>query len=258
MTKQKKFGLKLFATNTALAPIARELVVQKFFDYIELYTPPDTYTENVAAWRDPAVAYLVHGPHMSHGVNLSDSTLQDYNRTALSDAQKYADALNATGIIVHGGSGGTAAEVARQLAAQGDARFLIENTPVMGLNGQKTAVYTPDQVAMVRDAAGIGSVLDIGHAIYAANSLKVDHFDLLREFICQKPAYYHLSDGDMSSEMDVHKHIGEGNFDLSKILSILPASARITVETPKDLALELADARHDVQQLRQMNTTVNE
>ena len=258
MTKQKKFGLKLFATNTALAPIAKQLVAQKIYDYIELYTPPDTFTENMAVWRDSAVPYLVHGPHMSHGVNLSDRNLQAFNRHAISDSQRFADALNASGIIVHGGSGGTVEEVARQLAALGDSRFLIENTPVMGLNGQTTAVHTPDQVALVRETAGIGSVLDIGHAIYAANSLNVDHFTLLKDFISQKPAYYHLSDGDMSSEMDVHKHIGEGNFDLVKILSILPPHASITVETPKDLALELVDARHDVQRLSQLNTTVNQ
>lgn len=249
-------GLKLFTNNVDLYKPAQHLLAKVFFNYIELYTPPNSETF-LPAWVDNQTTYIIHGPHLTSGVNWADHTKRTFNRNALATAQRYADKLHAQYIIIHGGAFGPIDEVSEQIhhiVAAGESRLLLENTPKIGIDGTSPAtVFLPEHQVAVQKYVGetkLGLVLDIGHAIYSANACSRDRGALLRDFIALKPKLYHLSDGEIDSQVDVHKNIGAGAFDFRAILELLPYHARITLETPKDLTRNLADTRLDAERLR--------
>lgn len=245
-------GLKLFASNTHLVSDAQQLLEEGVFSHIELYVPPCTYVNNIHRWQECACEYVIHAPHWGHGINFSDPELVKSNRVYMEDAQRFADSLRAQYIIVHGGFGSTIEEVVRQLSALQEPRLAIENVPCHGCDGQKTTVNTPEHVAMLlREGAVQHSVLDVGHAIYAANALSVAWETLVEAYVELHPQLFHLSDGDIHASADVHKSIGVGTFDLKKILRYLPHHARITLETPRLDAYSLTEAKEDAQRLMQ-------
>jgi sugar phosphate isomerase/epimerase len=66
------------------------------------------------------------------------------------------------------------------------------------------------------------------------------------------PKIFHLSDGDTSSEKDIHLNLGEGNFDIRKFLSFIDDGGLVTMETPRNSALRLQDFLKDVHFLRRL------
>ena len=65
------------------------------------------------------------------------------------------------------------------------------------------------------------------------------------------PAIFHIGDGDRASEKDTHFNLGEGSFDIPRLLSFVPPGASVTIETPTDLTLGLRDFVENVSRLRQ-------
>jgi len=64
------------------------------------------------------------------------------------------------------------------------------------------------------------------------------------------PKVFHLSDGDISSEKDVHFNLGNGNLNLSEFISVIPEGGFVTIETPRDSSRGLEDFVNDVHYLR--------
>lgn len=221
------------------------------FAYIELYTVPQSYERSIALWkRLLPLPFIIHAPHFGHGANLSDSGAFEQNTLILREAMKFADALKSDYIIVHGGFGGDTAEVIRQVSFLRDKRFVLENIPVVGLDGQRCSSYTPQHMAEATSSeAFAGFVLDMGHAVCMANSLSMDWREAVAQFVQMEPVMYHLSDGDLASERDAHYHIGQGNFPIAEMLDFIPEDSLLTLETPKDLKLGLLEARQDCERL---------
>ena len=67
------------------------------------------------------------------------------------------------------------------------------------------------------------------------------------------PKVYHLSDGSMNSHTDSHLHYGDGDFELSKIIKLIPSNVYVSVETDKDPKLHLKDFERDVNYLKNLN-----
>ena len=88
--------------------------------------------------------------------------------------------------------------------------------------------------------------MDIGHAICTANSLGKDPYEFVREFNKLKPLMYHISDGQIDSDLDMHLHFGDGNYDFDKIFSIIDKSKFISIETSKDSKTDLNDFEIDM------------
>jgi hypothetical protein len=63
---------------------------------------------------------------------------------------------------------------------------------------------------------------------------------------------FHLSDGDFNSPLDMHKHIGEGNYEYLKLLKPIPPFSLITVETEKKYADNLSDFEKDIEILNRI------
>lgn len=236
-----------------MARPAADLLAEGTFNYIELYTPPQTYIQTIDIWKNIPCPWIIHAPHFGHGVNLADSKCRQANVMALCDAQRFADRLHAPHIIVHGGFGGSLEETCQQVIALHDTRFILENTPQYGIDGQQCVGYTPEHISFAKKSGAFsGFVLDLGHAIYAANALKKEPLNFLRRFLKLSPYMLHISDGDWAGIKDVHHRIGQGNFNLYNICALLPKKARLTLEVPRDRGKRLEDSREDALALWQL------
>ena len=128
--------------------------------------------------------------------------------------------------------------------------MVVENKPYCAIDGRTVCNgYSPEQIGMIMSEAGVGFCLDIGHAFCAANSISANPYDYLREFMMLKPKMFHLTDGDINNPIDEHRHIGQGNYNLLRILGLLPESAIITVETDKDDKQNLLDYEKDIENI---------
>lgn len=252
-----KLGLKLWSVNTdAYYEEAIRLYQQGIYDYIELYVVPGTLA-HLPKWQDLQIPFIIHAPHFAHGFNLAKAEKKDSNRQIFDEVKKFADALNAKYIIIHGGIDGNIEETARQLAALQEPRALIENKPYIALpnrmGGNFCRGYNPAEIKLVKDVAGCGFCLDFGHAICAANSLTKEVYAYIEDFFALQPDMYHLTDvKDITSPYDAHPHLGEGQLDLKRILHLIPAGKNITVETDKNSKTSLDDFKKDMQCLKSL------
>jgi len=96
----------------------------------------------------------------------------------------------------------------------------------------------------------VGFCLDIGHAACSAKAYNFFYLDYLKKFLALGPEMFHLADGDVENLTDDHRHIGEGNFDIRKILNLLPLNVMITIETNKNSKESLTDFRKDIEMIR--------
>lgn len=250
-----KFGLKLWSNNLTYFDEAASLYNDKVYDFIELYIVPSTYDATIAKWKTQKAPFVIHATHSHlHGVNLAIPEKEKENARLLRDTFRFADTLKADKIIFHGGTAGTEAETSRQMNQFNEKRALIENKPFLALDGKNICNgNSPEQISYIMEKTGAGFCLDIGHAISSANSHKIDAISYLKSFLELKPVMFHLSDGNYKSEMDSHGHFGSGDYPISKIMKLIPASGMITIESIKLSETKLDDFVKDVKFLRELS-----
>ena len=250
--RDSRIGLKLWSRNVDLAERAAALCAEGWIHFIELYVVPETIDSTLGVWRGLNVPFMLHCPHAAHKFNLAKAELFDANVLKFAEVQRFADALHASVIVMHGGNRGEIDETIRQLRHLNDGRIYLENKPKVSLTGGLCIGHSPEQVAQILAAAELtGFVLDFSHATCAANSAGVDPLDYVGRFMGLQPSIFHIGDGDRASEKDTHLNLGEGSFDIPRLLSFVPANASVTIETPTDLTLGLTDFVANVRCLRQ-------
>lgn len=246
-----RVGLKLWSPNVDLAQRAAELFREGWIDLIELYVVPQTFDDTIGVWRALEVAFMLHCPHSAHKFNLAKAELSEANAEKFREVRMFADALQVSVIVMHGGNRGDIQETIRQLRHLNDRRIHLENKPKMSLTGGICIGHSPDEVAEIIGSANLtGFILDFGHAICAANSAGVDPFGYIEKFMDSKPKTFHIGDGDRTSEKDNHFNLGQGDFDIARLVSFLPSDSCVTIETPTDPKLGLADFVENVRFLR--------
>jgi endonuclease IV len=72
----------------------------------------------------------------------------------------------------------------------------------------------------------------------------------LKKFASLDPYMCHISDGIYSSDIDNHKHFGEGDFPLKDLLSFLRPGTPITLETPKKDYINLKEDLKNLKKIR--------
>lgn len=248
-----KIGLKLWNTNNDnYLGIAKELYQDKIFDYIELYVVPNNL-DKIKFWKKTNIPFDIHAPHSAHEMNLASSQKREFNLEIYQDVKRYADELNARYIIFHGGIDGNYQEVATQIKNLGDPRCLIENKPYKVLkfiNAKEYVGVKPSEIQYIKKEANCGFCLDIGHAICAGNSLKIEPYQFIDEFFQLAPQKLHLSDIEVDSEFDKHLNFGCGNLDFRKLNYIFKSIGDITIETRKKSNENLNDFVEDVRFIR--------
>ncbi len=248
------FGLKLWSINENYIKEAISLYKQGIYNYIELYTVPDSYNNFIDLWKTLDIPYIIHAPHYYGGLNLARKENKDKNIRLIGEVIKFADSLKARYIIFHPGVAGDINETVLQLNEIADSRILIENKPYYALkDGLVCNGSSPEEIKFIMEMANVGLCLDMGHAICSANVYKIDPLDYIKGFINLKPMMYHLTDGDYTGLYDSHKHFGIGNLPVKAILDILPLNCYITIETEKNSQDSLSDFVEDIEYLRRVN-----
>ena len=238
-----KKGLKLWSVNTDYYyDEAIRIYNDGIYDYIELYVVPDTL-DTLPKWKALSeknhIPFIIHNAHFAQGFNLAKQEKAERNRAIYEQTKRFADELNAEFIIFHGGIDGDIRETAIQLALFNEPRASIENKPYVALpnrmGGEFCRGYNADEIKTVQDASGCGFCLDFGHAVCAANSLKIEPYSYIEQFLELNPQMYHLTDiNDITSPYDSHPHLGEGELDIRRILNYIPDNKHITFETVKN------------------------
>lgn len=253
-----RIGLKLWSTNTgAYFQEAQRLYHHGIFDYIELYIVPNTL-ETLSLWEQLEIPYIIHNPHSAQGFNLADENKRETNRILYTQSKQFADVLNAEYIIFHSGKDGSIGETAFQLSTLKEPRALIENLPVYPLPNspfKHCRGATLEELLWVKKETNCGFCLDFGHAVCSTNALGKEPITFIKELMTLDPQMFHLSDlKDTHSVYDSHAHLGTGTLDISVLKhKILPANARISIETEKSFPQSLQDFEEDVAYFRHLH-----
>jgi len=240
-----QFGLKLGSKDTNYTKDIFSFYEVGYFQYIELFAAIESYNDTIEYWKQFSIPIIIHAPHSFAGMNLSLYKEHENNKKKLEETFNFADSLKSEIIIFHSGVDGDIEETIRQLRSFVDTRCLIENKPLKGLNGEKCLGSTPEEIKYIINELKAGFCLDFGHAICAANSLKKEPIEFIKEFITFNPKMYHLTDGNYESETDTHFHYDKGNFPLKELIKLIPDGAKITNEARRDSPVDLNDFKED-------------
>lgn len=210
---------------------------KNLFDYIELYVYPN-HLEYLNGWvmlkRNYGINFSIHAPHFSQGVNLADENNFEFNKIAYEQVNTYAKALDAEYTVVHGGMNGNVEEIVRQISIIKPYKMRIENKPFVAPRNPDSMVCrgaTVEEIKYILNNYDCGFNLDVGHAFCSAVSQNINQFDLLKDFLALNPDSYHISDGEFNNRIDIHYHLNVGDYDWSKIFSMLDKNKNWTLET---------------------------
>ena len=129
---------------------------------------------------------------------------------------------------------GNVEEIVRQISIIKPYKMRIENKPFVAPRKPDSMVCrgaTVEEIKYILDNYDCGFNLDIGHAFCSAVSQKINQIDLLKDFLALNPESYHLSDGEFYDRIDIHYHIGAGDYDWNTIFPLLDKSKNWTLET---------------------------
>jgi deoxyribonuclease-4 len=252
----QEYGLKLWSTNKNYLYDAVALYNKGVYHYIELFSQPNSYDSSIQLWTSLNIPFVIHAAHSLTGLNLSRKDFFKQNAQLIEEAKKYADVLKSDIIILHPGLDGDIEETVFQFNKFFDKRMLVENKPEIGLNDEHCIGHSWDEIKYILDNVNIGFCLDIGHAIHAANSKKINPYHSIKKFLTLDPSLFHLSDGNINGIYDEHLHFGEGDFDLPLILSMIPDKSKITVETDKNSIENLNDFENDILYLNKLKNNI--
>lgn len=248
-------GLKLWSVNCgAWRSEALHLYEQGLYDYLEIYAVPGT-SDTIPLWKELRVPVVIHAAHFKHGFNLAQESSLSDNLRIYDEMKRFADELEARYIIFHGGTFGHIEETARQLAALGEPRALIENKPAITRNDGlilECRGSTPEEIRVVMQEAGCGFCLDIPHALCSANYHGVPQEEMLKGFHALHPTMYHLADMmDNTQLIDDHTLLGRGTLDFSRFIpAVLPPGAMVTIETNRSRQDSLTEFEEELEWLR--------
>ncbi len=230
-----KLGLKIGSKDIQYTDEILQYYEQGVLQYIELFTLTGTYEDTISYWKQFTIPFGIHAPHSAAGLNLANVSARNINKGKIQEAIEFADTLKAQYIIFHSGTNGMPNEVVTQLKPFADERFLIENKPIRGLDGSICVGSIYGDLKLIIDGIGngCGFCLDFGHAICAANTLKREPFEFIKDLMRLNPRVYHLTDGDFQSELDSHLHYGAGSFPLKELLAFVPDGGMVTNEAKR-------------------------
>ena len=224
------YGLKLGSREISYTEQIFSLYHEGYFQYIELFAVPGSFHETIGYWKQFSFPFVIHAPHSFAGMNIALFEERENNKNKIQETIKFADALNAEYIIFHSGVNGDTEETISQLQPFADSRFLIENKPLKGLNGEKCLGATFKELKYIIKKLQVGFCLDFGHAICTANSIKRKPIKFINKLFTLNPKMFHLTDGDYFSEYDTHYHYGKGNYPIRELFNMVPVNSKITNE----------------------------
>jgi endonuclease IV len=242
----RKFGICLESVDFLEKPDFIDQVLKTvkdgIFDFVQLQLikAAESYEDTHIVIREkmkniPTVIHApIHVPPNYYGIDTGDKAMLDDNLRKLRDSQKFADLLGANIIILHPGIGAGEeylCETIRQFRKINDPRIAVENLPY-NPHGQVLQGSSSKNIRRIIDETNCKFCFDFAHAICAATSLEENIYDEFAKYNALNPDLYHLSDGDFSTTVDSHLHLGSGDYDIEKILKeFANDNSMITLET---------------------------
>lgn len=237
----RKFGFKLYTNNLVDTPgLIKECAdfVSSVSDaFIELMIMPDSTVDDWKKIREQIgdIEVRVHAPHDGMGFDAGNRELEQKNRNLFTVAQKAADFFDSKTIVVHAGCGHGLPymnETVRQFKLFNDSRIIVENLPYLDNGVVPMHGSVASEIAYIMKESGCGFCFDFSHAICAAVTLNMDIDKQLKSFFDLKPAVYHICDGYIDKDTDLHLYLNTGTFPLAHIINdFTDENAYVTIET---------------------------
>jgi sugar phosphate isomerase/epimerase len=229
-----QLGLKAWSINIGLIEAAQREFDNGKLDYVELFCVPGSFSQTWKKWTEASFPIIVHAPHSLTGLNFAKPEMLKQNAELVAESFNFADKLSSRFVIYHPGTDGTIEETKRQILGFYDPRMVIENKPLLGIDGTSCIGSTPGEIKFLCEDTGVMFCLDFGHAVSSANSHGKEPISMIMDFFTINPVMFHLADGDYGSELDNHFRYGEGTFPLKKIIDLLPSGALVTNEAKRE------------------------
>jgi sugar phosphate isomerase/epimerase len=237
----RKFGFKFYSSDLTNTPdLIKECA--KFASsvsdvFIELMVVPSSSLADLKKIKKQVgdLEVRIHAPHDGMGFDPANKELEQQNKNLVALAQKAADFFNSKTIVVHAGCGHGQQyidETVRQFKLFNDSRIIVENLPYMDNGVVPMHGSRAEEIAYIMRECGCGFCFDFSHAICAALTCNMDVDKQLKSFFDLRPAVYHICDGYIDKDVDLHLHLNTGTFPLAHMLNDFTApDAYITIET---------------------------
>lgn len=220
-------------------------------DFVEVFVKKGNMPASEA--RELGTRWVVHGPHVSHGVNFSKLT--DEGRQKFRDSIVLASELEARYVIVHPGACKRGDDrqtmyeemianilEMRDFASQNSVELILENItdedvyPVhkgMSESPDMYLVSTPGEIRDSTKRLGLDFLMDFSHAAITALHQGRDYKEFVREVAGLKPEMFHICDNKASSPYDMHLPLGRGDYDIAFFASLI-GDEDVTLEVTSD------------------------
>ncbi len=238
MIENIKIGIKIHLNEIGLFQQIREH--QDIIDFVEILLPFDFKSKDLSVIKSLQIPYNIHLPHFTKGIDFGNKKQTKFNQEFIERVRTHEDLLQALSpscYIVHPESGDLQLSISnlKQLII---APLALENMPYRSLAGGTCLAYHPESILpFFEQVTGLEFCLDLNHAVKTAISKSYDSLELIENFLeIKKPIHFHLSDGNLTNELDEHLPLGKGQYNLSGIKNILlniGSEVSLTFETPR-------------------------
>ena len=238
MINNIKLGIKIRPLEFNLLPEIYEN--QDVIDFIEVLISPDFTIDDLEAIKNFKLPYSIHLPHLTEKIDYGNAKQAQYNQEFIERINFYKttfDQLRPLCYIVHPESGDVQLSV-ENIKKLHVKPLAVENMPYKFKAGGNRLGHIPEAIdPYFKKIPELEFCLDLNHAVKTAICQSLDYLELIKNFIkLKRPIHFHIADGSLSSEFDEHLAIGEGDYDIPGIKSLLydiDSTVYLTFETPR-------------------------
>jgi len=235
MHRNIKIGIKIANLNFNFIPDI--YANQKFIDFIEILLMPEFTSNDIEIIQNLRMPYVIHLPASIYNLDFGDSRRQGNNFKFIKKINQYATKLKPICFIIHPESGDIELSIANIKKLQ-CLPLALENMPRESHLGGELLGFDPQSLQeFFTRIPLLEFCFDIDHAIKASISQKVDFLEFIQNFLAFKqPLIFHISGGSLSTAIDEHLNLDEGDYAIpiiKKILLHLHYTINLTFETPK-------------------------
>ncbi len=241
--------------KTALLDERWDLIkeLSETMDFIEVYYTEHTIETSRLSSLD--TRWVVHGPHIGHGVNLAKESPEESKIELFENNIIFAHDIGAGHIITHAGYCNSQDDreiilenminnikLLKKFSKQYKITLLIENS-IFNYPFNETAIaanVNPPVIGFFSSYKEIDYILkkvkcdfllDFAHAYVTSLNKGEDYKKFINGLMKFKPTMFHLCDGIVNDLIDRHMPLGKGNYDLQFFLSLIKN---------KDVTLEIS------------------
>lgn len=235
MRQNIRIGIKIATRNLDLIP---EIYANRnIIDFIEIILLPEFTKEDIQFIRNLQMPYAIHIPAGIYDLDFGNIQKQAKNLSYIKKINQSNKELNAFCYIVHPESRDIELSLANISKLQ-LGPLAMENMPREShLGGELLGFDPPGLQSFFKRMPALEFCFDISHAIKAAISLNTDPLTFINEFLAfKKPIIFHIAGGTLSTAIDEHLNLYEGQYALSEIKRVLLRqnyNVNLTFETPK-------------------------